>query len=374
MCVLLNKFFHYSLLIVVLSFVLSFLSACDKVSIPRLGFESEPEPRLPLNITYAFSNSLLQNTHTVNACGLPYSVPVGDLIAKTFMKVGMDRFQTVQAEPPVGQATGAPPDGYRIVLTLNQFIFDPVTRSGEEDRFHAFVDMQMQAVFENPQGTALAQSPLIYHQKVSLWTPELSGQSTSCSTTQFDGTVENAAEKLAKDMVSVIPRLSQASQPVSPQPSFDGQPPATTQSPASPVNPTPMTTPPQPAISPSVQFRTKLIDANRNLILEGGETVILLIETTNVSGSTIPSAYVELRGTPVIVEAFKRVAPMPVPIGELKVGEKRTAEIRGRLAEVKFPLKGELIIGIILSQGLPPGAHTILTEIQPGPSPKKPSR
>lgn len=364
MCALLNKLLYYGLL----GLILFFLSACDKISLPRLEFESAPETRLPLNITYAFPESLLQYTHTIDACGLPYTVPVGDLVAKTFMKVGMDRFQTVQAEPPVGQAKGAPPDGYRIVLTLNQFAFDPVTRSGEEDRYQAFVDMQMQAVYEDPQGTALAQSPLIYHQKVSLWTPALSGQSSSCNTTQLDGSVENAAEVLAKDMVGVLPRLNTSVQTGAPTQSAS----APTETRPSKTSPSPQSV--HPEISPSVQFRTKLVDANRNLVLEGGEALVLLIETTNVSGSTIPSAYVELRGTPVLVEAFKRVAPIPVPIGELKAGEKRTAEIRGRLGEVKETLKGELIIGIILSEGLPPGAHTILTEIQPGPSNKKSSR
>ena len=64
------------------------------------------------------------------------------------------------------------------------------------------------------------------------------------------------------------------------------------------------------------------------------------------------------------------MAPIPVPIGKLKAGEKLTAEIRGRLGEVKESFKGELIIGIILSEGLPPGTHSILAEIQPG-SPSK---
>ena len=123
-----------------------------------------------------------------------------------------------------------------------------------------------------------------------------------------------------------------------------------------------------------MQFRTKLVDANRNLILEAGETIVLLIETTNVSDSTIPSAYVEIRGTPVLVDAFKRVAPLPVPIGSLKAGEKRTAEIRGRLGQIKETIQGELIIGIIVSEGLPPGTHSIRTEIKPGPTRKKSSR
>ena len=132
--------------------------------------------------------------------------------------------------------------------------------------------------------------------------------------------------------------------------------------------------PTPPVASPSVQFRTKLLDANRNLVLEGGEALVLLIETTNVSGSTIPSAYVELRGTPVLVEAFKRVAPLPVPIGSLKPGEKRTAEIRGRLGQVTEKMQGELIIGIIVSEGLPPGTHSIRAEIYPGPTRNKSSR
>ena len=370
MCALLNKFLYYGLL----GIVLVSLSACDKISIPRLGFDDKPEPRIPVPITYAFTPNLVNYTHTVDGCGLPYTIPVGKIITQTFLDVSQDRFNGVRAEPPVGDAHGAPHDGYRIIVALHQFGFDQGTRMGEEDRYDVVVDLQLHTLYEDANGTPLAQSPLTYHQKVRLWVPTLSSQGSSCSTTQIDGTVENAAETLAKDMISVMPRLSPVAQPVPPQTSLNGQPPATTQAQASPINPIPTATPSQSGISPSVQFRTKLVDANRNLILEGGETVILLIETTNVSGSTIPSAYVELRGTPVLVEAFKRVAPIPVPIGELKAGEKRTAEIRGRLAEVKETLKGELIIGIILSEGLPPGAHTILTEIQPGPSNKKPSR
>ncbi|MGE0528940.1 MAG: hypothetical protein AB7P49_17885, partial [Bdellovibrionales bacterium] len=230
----------------------------------------------------------------------------------------------------------------------------------------AFVDMNMQAVYEDPQGTALAQSPLIYHQKVSLWTPELSSQSTSCSTTQIDGTVKNAAEALAKDMISVLPRLTQSVQSESPsplKPSSTG---------TVPVAVSPGTQPVHLESHPSVQFRTKLLDANRNLVLEGGEAVILLIETTNVSDTAIPSAYVELRGTPILVEAFKRVAPIPVPLGAFKPGEKRTAEIRGRLSQVTERMQGELTIGVILSEGLPPGSHSIRVEIQPAPT-KKPS-
>ena len=333
-------------------------SACDTISIPRLSFEDKPEPRLPMAVTYAFSPRLINYSQTVDACGLPYTIPVGEIIARTFLKVGQDRFNGVQAEPPVGQANGAPPDGYRVNVDLNQFGFDPLTGTGQEDRFNAIVDLNLLAVYENSSGASLAQTPLTYHQTIRLWTPALTSQSSSCATGAIDGAVETAAETLAKEMASVMPRLNQPAQASPTQPGG-----VTTQTPA-PV--------PQP-ITSAVQFRTKLVDANRNLVLESGEAIVLLIETTNVSDTDIPSAYVELRGTELLIDAFKRVAPIPIPLGALKSGEKRTAEIRGRLGAVSQPSQGELIIGIILSEGLPPGTHSIRTEIQPRSSHKKPT-
>ncbi len=312
-----------------------------------------------MTVTYAFSPKLVDYSQTVDACGLSYTIPVGKIITDTFLEVGQNRFNGVRAEPPIGQAQGATLDGYRVIVDLQQFGFDPVTGGGEEDRYHAMVDLNLLAVYENSRGTSLAQTPLTYHNSVTLWTPALTSQSSSCATGAIDGAVKDAAETLAKEMASVMPRLSQPAELHSSQP----------EDPTTPVQaPVPQT------LSPAVQFRTKLVDANRNLILEGGETIVLLIEVTNVSETDIPSAYVELRGTPRLVEAFKRVAPLPVPLGSLKSGEKRTAEIRGRLKAVTTASQGELIIGIILSEGLPPGTHSIRTEIQPGPPRKLSTR
>ena len=339
--------------------ILLFSSACDKISLPRLGFEEKPVDRLPITVTYAFSPQLVNHTKSIDACGLPYTIPVGTIIADAFLEVGQNRFGGVRAEPPVGQAQGATNDGYRVILDLQQFAFDPVSKSGEEDRYNATVDLNLLAIYENSHGMALAQTPLAYHQPVTLWTPALTSQSSSCATAAIDGAVKEGAEALAKEMASVMPRLGQTADSTPKQPGV-----ATTPTPA----------PVQKTLSPAVQFRTKLVDANRNLILEGGETIVLLIEATNVSEADIPSAYVELRGTPSLVEAFKQVAPIPVPLGKLKAGEKRTAEIRGRLRSVAKTSQGELIIGIALSEGLPPGTHSIRTEIQPGPKHKPTSR
>lgn len=288
-------------------------------------------------VTYAFAPNLVNAAHTIDACGLPYTIPVGNIIANTFLRVGQDHFNGVQAEPPVGQAQGIPLNGYRITVDLQQFGWDPEGRSGEEDRYQVLLDLKLLAVYEDSGGAPLAQTPLTYHNNVRLWTPELSGNSSSCATGWIDGVVEAAAENLAKEMVSVVPSLQQQ-QMASPAGNAFPSPSARPTIPPAPV--------PQAAIS-SVQFRTKLVDANRNLILESGETIVLLIETTNVSDATISSAYVELRGTPVLVEAFKRVAPLPIPLGSLQAGEKRTAEVRGRLGQIKKPYKASSSLALL---------------------------
>ena len=197
------------------------------------------------------------------------------------------------------------------------------------------------AVYENSAGASLAQTPLAYHENMSLYTPALTSQSSSCSTNAIDGAVEAAAETLAKEMASVMPRLGQPieANPIQPQvASRRTQTQTQTQ------------TYQQQAVSPSVQFRTKLVDANRNLVLEGGETIVLLIETTNISDTDLPSAYVELSGTPALVNAFKRVVSLPVPLGTLKAGEKRTAEIRGRLGSISKFLSRVNSLLVLFSQ------------------------
>lgn len=51
-------------------------------------------------------------------------------------------------------------------------------------------------------------------------------------------------------------------------------------------------------------------------------------------------------------------------------GEKQTVEIPGCLGPVTEARQREPFIGIIPSEGLPPGTHSILAEIQPGPLPQ----
>ncbi|GJL55890.1 MAG: hypothetical protein NPIRA02_30220 [Nitrospirales bacterium] len=338
----------------------SSLAACEKISIPRLSFDEKPKAKLPISVVYRFDPTLVQHTQVVDACGLPYTVNSGEIITETFLHVGQDHFASVSTQPtPTADATPGASNEVTVDLTFVQMNFEPIGRSGEEDRYHANVELQLQAVYHDSQGKALAQTPLSYADKVNMWTPALTAQSQSCATGQFDAVVEKAAETLANDMANALPRLYGLSR--QPQPGVSGTNHVAPQ-------PSPGTTAPQASLS----FRTKLQDANDNLVLEGGENVILQIETTNSSSTSLPSAYIELRGSQAIVDAFAAVTTLPIPIGALQPGESKTTEVRGRMPATVEHEKGELVVSISLSQGIPPGAHTILAAIQPGPSSSKP--
>ncbi|MCA9472576.1 MAG: hypothetical protein MRJ96_02445 [Nitrospirales bacterium] len=355
-----SKLLNRRLRILIPLLLLASLAACDKISIPRLSFDEKPEKKVPVSVIYRFDPTLSQHTQEVNACGLPYTIKTGEIVAQTFLEVGQERFASVTTLP--SETTEAPVNTsgtLTIDLKFIQASLEPVGRSGDEDRFRANVELQLQAVYEDSQGNPLAQTPLSYAETISMWTPTLSGQSQSCVTGQFDSAMENAAEALAMDMISVIPRLyGQAA----PTPAGNNE------------FATPLSTQSIPVQKPSLTFRTRLQDANDNLILEGGEGLILQVETTNTSSIILPSAYVELRGSQTIVDAFSFVTTLPIAIGPLQPGETKTTEVHGRMPETVDTEKGELIISISLSQGIPPGAHKVLAAIQPHmlPSPQSP--
>ncbi len=332
-------------------FLTASLSACDKISIPRLSFDEKPETKIPISIIYHFDPTLSQHSKIVDACGLPYTIPSGDIITQTFLKVGQDHFVAARTQPKTTTNPAEnPSNALTVDLNFIAFNFDPIGRSGEEDRYNVNVGLQLQAIYQDPQGNALAQTPLTYSETTRLWTPALSSQSSSCATGQFDAVVENAAETLALEMVNVLPQLyGQAPQP-----------PGTTRAEQSVQIPTQAI----PVQSASLAFRTMLQDANDNLVLEGGEHLSLQIETTNRSATPLPSAYVELRGSQDIVDAFTQVTPMPISIGPLQPGETKTTEVRGKMPIEVEEKNGKLVVSISLSQGIPPGSHTILAAIQ----------
>ena len=331
------------------------LISCNQISIPRLTFEEDPGTSLPISVAYDFDPQLNQASLEVDACGFSYTIPTGDIIRQAFLDVGQDRFASVTTQQAGGPMTTGTSSNVIIQLSLLGQAFEAVDRSGDEDRYGAAVDLQLLAVFMDSQGHHIAKAPLTYHDTIRMWVPEISSQSSSCATGQFDQEFQDAAKILAKDMVDRMPQLFD-------QPAIPG---TVAQNQALPQVTFPPLSQTVPAAS-SLSFRTLLQDGNDNLVLEGGEKVVLQIQTTNRGMHPIASALVELKGTQAILEAFSQVTEGPVTIGVLEPGETKTTEIRGLMPTFSGKTRGELIVSVRTPDGISAGTHRILAAIQPG--------
>ena len=149
------------------------------------------------------------------------------------------------------------------------------------------VNLQLMAVYADAQGKELAKTPLEYNTKASMWTPSLTSSSSSCATGQFDAVFQQAARQLVGDMTKAIPQLY-------------GQPPN------QPVQAQQGTPTPHPLTGSAsiLRFRSMLEDANGDLVLEGGERIVLKVETTNGGNTILPNVELNLSGSPELVKAF----------------------------------------------------------------------
>ncbi|MEC4675013.1 MAG: hypothetical protein VST68_12565 [Nitrospirota bacterium] len=317
---------------------------------PRVSFDETQHERFPFPVSYAFDPNLLQATLTIEGCDLPYTIPSGEIIKETFLEESYDRFAGVTTLPTSGQGTPAlQTNSLTIRITLVNQSFVPINRTGEEDRYIAMVNLQLLAVYVDAQGHELAQTPLQYSTRASMWTPALSSNSTSCATGQFDGEIQKGAAQLVEDMLTVIPQLLGK---VTPQPQLAQQGRGTSS--------------PLPQSRSSLTFRSMLEDANKNLVLEGGEMVVLKVETTNAGSAALQKVEISLSGSPELVAAFTSSTDFPLNIGQLQAGESRITEIRGKVPWITEKKRGELVISALESPGKAPRTHRILVSMQPG--------
>ena len=128
----------------------------------------------------------------------------------------------------------------------------------------------------------------------------------------------------------------------------------------------PAPAPAAPGNRPFFTFRTMLKDGNDNLILEGGEAIVLIIEATNWGGTTIATANANVVGNTTLVEAFSQMTPLPISMGTFQPGETRTTEIRGRMPIDVPGQKAELVVSLQLKDGTHIGSHRIVAPLQPG--------
>lgn len=335
------------------------LNGCNSVSMPELampelnlpdiGFGKKAEPAIPISVSYAFDPSVTQATLEVDACGLPYIINTGEIIPQAFLAIGQERFASVAAYSGSGQAVQASQQSDLTVhLQLIHQSFQPADKLAQEDAFVAFINLQMLAIFMDSTGKELGQTPLNYSSTASLWTPALTSNSVSCVTSTYDDEINRAAGELAKQLVSVVPQLTNQNpqQSLTAQTTSPGQNQFRTQT------------------LPALKFRTMLKDGNNNLILEGGEVLALQIEATNSGSQSLSAVNIELEGSPTLIQAFSEITPLPISFGDFQPGETKTTEVRGRMPFQVSENKGELIVTLKPQNGSIVGSHRILAALQ----------
>lgn len=339
------------------------------ISMPSFGFgeeEKPKEPTIPISVAYAFDPSVTEATLEIQACDLPYTLQTGESIVQNFLTLGQETFQSVTAYSGTGEAVQATrPSDLIIQISMVNQAFQEVDRMGDEDNYLANLDFKLQAVFIDRSGAALGQIPLNYGGQVRVWAPTITGQSVTCTTGQYDAKIHGAASELAEQLVAVVPQVLQdgGTQTLMAQ---QGRPPAFTQAAPQVAPRFSASAPAAPGNRPFFTFRTMLKDGNDNLILEGGEAIVLMIEATNLGSTAVNTATADVSGHETLVAAFSRMTSLPISLGTFQPGETRTTEIRGRMPGNVTAQKAELVIALQLEDGTPIGSHRIVAPLQPG--------
>ncbi|MGH7254297.1 MAG: hypothetical protein ACREI3_00840, partial [Nitrospirales bacterium] len=107
-----------------------------------------------------------------------------------------------------------------------------------------------------------------------------------------------------------------------------------------------------PLTLPQLTLRATFLDENNNQILEGGESVGLRVEATNIGTDTLASASIVLSGTPALLDAFTTALASPLQLGPFRPGETKATLLQGRMPAISAPDRGELTVSLIL----PPSA------------------
>ena len=347
------------------------------ISLPSFGFgeeEKPKEPAIPISVAYAFDPSVTEATLEIQACDLPYTLETGESIVQNFLTLGQETFQSVTAYAGTGEAVQATrPNDLIIQISMVNQEFREVDRMADEDNYLAYLDFKLQAVFIDRSGAALGQIPLNYAGQVRVWAPTITGQSVTCTTGQYDAKINGAAAELAQQLVGVVPQVLQDGGTQSLMAQQGRQPAFTPSTPRAAPQFAPQAAPrfsaPAPAAAgnrPFFTFRTMLKDGNDNLILEGGEAIVLMIEATNLGSTVITTATANVSGNVTLVEAFSQMTSLPISMGTFQPGETRTTEIRGRMPLDVPAQKAELLIALQLEDGTPIGSHRIVAPLQPG--------
>ena len=258
---------------------LALLAACNHLQAPRFTSPTEQGPVIPLSVKLVFDESVRSATLEQTVCAdLLWKGRLGDAIVQSFSETGRARLAHLSVGDPSGtaQPTTAHASEFMAFITLASASFTPTSRSGSDDiNYLAQFDVRLVATFQDAQGHRFPEAPMVYSNRVALWTPQVGGSDNQCATGQLDAAVRTAADHLANQLMEYLTQVQGED--------AWGRP----------------SGPAESRFGPSLlALKATLLDANNNLVLENGEKIGVRIDVTNTGKATLGMTAIPSQGRP----------------------------------------------------------------------------
>ena len=333
---------------------LALMAACNHLQAPRLSSPSEPEPVIPLSVKLVFDESVRTAILEQTVCAdRLWKGRLGDAIVQSFTETGRARLThlTVADPPGTAQPAAAPTSEFTAFITLASASFTPTSRLGADNNYLAQFDVHLVASFQDPQGYRFPNAPMVYSSRVSLYTPQMGNSDNQCEAGQLDAAMQTAVDHLAAQLMGYLMQLREKTQ---------GESSARRQN---------------PVVGPNLlALKATLLDANSNLVLEGGERIGIRIDVTNTGKATIGATAITLSGTPALIDAFVGALSASVQIINLQPGETKSIILWGAMPTTAGGSHGELTVTVTPSSatGGTPAAQTLVAAMASRGKPPSP--
>jgi len=306
---------------------LTIFTSCSDLQMPRFTHPTEPRPIIPLSVKLVFDESVRAATVEQTVCAdVLWTGRLGNAIIQSFSETGRVRLAQLTVADPSGATPSAtaPTSEITAFITLASASFTPTSRSGSDDNnYLAQFDVRLKAVFQDAQGRRFPDAPLVYSNRVALWTPPITNSNYRCATGQLDAAVQTAADHLAGQLMGFLTQLREKTQ-------GEG------------------TTGRQGlGTSPSLLVvKGTLLDENNNLVLESGEKIGMRIDVTNTGKTTLSAAAITLSGTSTLIDTFAGTLSPSVRMVNLQPGETKSTILWGTLPVTAEGSQGELTVTV----------------------------
>ena len=341
--------------ILVVATGLTLMGACNHLQAPRFSSPAEQEPVIPLSVKLVFNESVRSAILEQTVCDdRLWKGRLGDAIVQSFTETGRARLTHLTVEDPSGtaQRAAAPSSEFTAFITLSSASFTPTSRLGADNNYLAQFDVRLVATFEDTQGHRFPNAPMVYSNRISLYTPQIGGSDNQCEAGQLDGAMQTAVDYLASQLMGYLMQLREKTQ---------GENTAGRQTPGVGAG--------------LLALNATLLDANSNLVLEVGEKIGVRIDVTNTGKSTLGATALSLSGTPVLIDAFAGALSAPVQIVNLQPGETKSTILWGVMPATAGGSRGELTVTVTPSSatGSAPATQTLVAAMASRGKPPAPA-